>query len=675
MFWCATVDADAPTSYGAPMHRLPLLALVLAGCLAPASQTSLTGTGAITIDDTVAPLPQAPTCSASTPGTLFADTSDTWQLGDEGLKVRGNRLTVADLDGDGYPDLVVHAVSSNVRQLQQPDGGARLVWQLMNRKGPDGLRRFVDETGNGLFQVRGGSDSHYRAAHLAVFGDVDNDGDLDAFSGTYDDPSKADVGDRSELMLNDGTGHFTQAPPTPVRGGASERLPTTAAGFTDVNRDGKLDLFVGYFYEYYGRTYQGLQAQLLLGNGSGAFTNGTSAGGLTTTRDGFAAFTNHRPAYGVTACDLDDDGAPELLVSAYGRQRNLLYRNDGRGRFSDQSEASGFFGDANVDFTDNENFKCWCTVNQADPKCAGVGRPNISCGATPGSSWADGIDDQPWRSNGNTFTTWCGDLTGDGKLDLYSAEIRHFWAGSASDSSELLVNQSTAGAVRLARPGNAATGLGLPRVGSSWNEGGLMAAGGDLDNDGLQDLVVAASDYPDQYGVVLQQQADGRFLDKADGFNLKHACMSGLAIADFDRDGDLDVLAGASTARDCSAAWRKGNEVKLYENQGPKGKALLLRLKGNGTTTNRSAIGAKVTVKAGGKTIVREVGGGYGHFGMQHDTVLHVGVGDCTGLEELTVRWPDATGTVQRFENVPTGVAPMLELRQGDPVLYRVKLD
>lgn len=238
------------------MRHLLLALLGCSACLSPANSTALGGTGAVTFDDRVALLDTAPVCAAASPGALFVDTTETWAL----EQVRGNRLTVADLDGDGYPDLVVHAVSSNVRQLQQPDGGARLVWQLMNRKGPDGLRRFVDETGNGLFQVRDGSETHFRAAHLAVFGDVDNDGDLDAFSGTYDDPSKSDIGDRSELMLNDGTGHFSLAAPTPVRGSASERLPTTSATFTDADRDGKLDLFVGYFYEYYGRTYQGLRS-------------------------------------------------------------------------------------------------------------------------------------------------------------------------------------------------------------------------------------------------------------------------------------------------------------------------------------------------------------------------------------------------------------------------------
>jgi hypothetical protein len=651
--------------------RLLLPLVLLSGCVRPGLEAALAGTGAVVIDGTAASLGRPAVCEASTAGTVFVDETAAWSL----ATVRGNRLTAADLDADGYPDLVVHAISSNARG--QLDGGARLAMQLMNRRSRDGRRHFVDETARGgLFAVRGGSDSELRAAHFAVFGDVDNDGDLDAFSGTYDDPSKPDTGDRSELMLNDSTGHFTHGPMLPIRGGQAERLPITSATFTDADRNGKLDLFAGYFYEYYGRTYNGLQAQLVLGQGEGRFSSGTAAAGLTTTRDGFATFTNHRPAYGVTSCDLDDDGAPELLISAYGRQRNLLYVNDGAGRYSEQGEASGFAGDSNVDFSDNQNFLCWCTVNASDPKCTNARRPSINCGANPGASWNDGTDDQPWRNNGNTFTTFCGDLTGDGKNDLYSAEIRHFWAGQASDSSELLRNEGTTpGSVHFTRPGNAATGMGLPRIGASWNEGGLMVAGGDLDNDGRLDLVVAASDYPDQSGLILQQQAAGGFVDASARFNLTHPCMSGLAIADFDRDGDLDVVAGAGTARDCASLWRNGNEVKLYENQGPQGRAVLLRLRGNGTSTNRAAIGAKVTAKIAGRVIVRDVQGGYGHFGMQNDLVVHLGVGNCDGIDELTIRWPDAAATTQRYEGVPVLEPTLLEARQGEARLVRVPLD
>jgi hypothetical protein len=308
---------------------------------------------------------------------------------------------------------------------------------------------------------------------------------------------------------------------------------------------------------------------------------------------------------------------------------------------------------------------------RAVPGVAEVRRRRAAAGVLPtppGAYWNDGVDDAPWRNNGNTFTTFCGDFDGDGKNDLYDAQIRHWWAGRSSDSSGLLKNVSTRGAARFVRPGNEATGLLWPHPTADWNEGGLMAAGGDLDNDGRLDLVVAASDYPDQFGLVFRQREDGTFEDMAGAWGLRHPCLSGLAVADFDRDGDLDVVVGSGTARACGAIW-KANEVHFYENQGSGRGFLLLRLRGDGKTANRAAIGAKVTVKAGGRTMTREVSGGYGHFGMQNDLVLHFGLDGCSGAEEVTVRWPDAAGTVQTFRNVPGN--RFIELRQGDATLYR----
>ncbi len=664
--------------------RAPLvIAVFFAGCLSTASRTQLEAAGTVALlpplppyegTDVAESLPGAARCVATDGGTRFVDATETWNLGQVGLKVQGNRLTVADLDNDGYPDLVVHAVTSNLRpQKELPDGGRRLVWQLMNRKSPNGEARvFVDETGNGLFETRNDSPAEYRSAQLAVFGDLDNDGDLDAYSGTYVDPTKplTDPGDRSEILLNDGTGHFTKAPPSATS--PTGLIPTVAATLTDFDRDGRLDVFVGNWYENYGGSYLGVQARLYKGLGAGEFSDATAAANLLTDETGFGAGTNHRPAYGVTACDVDDDGAPELLVSAYGRQPNLLYRNDGAGRFVDESRASGFAGDDNVDFRDNEFFRCWCMQFPADAKCAGVTASSLQCPNPAGSNWGAGTDDQPWRNNGNTFTTWCGDVDGDGKNELYNAEIHHWWAGGASDSSELLRNTSTVGSARFTRPGNVVTGLGLPRVGFSWNEGGLMAAGGDLDNDGRLDLVVAASDYPDQFGVVYAQREGGTFEDVRAAWNLSHPCMSGLAIADFDRDGDLDVIAGASTARDCAQLWRKGNEVRLYENQAQDTRWLLLHLEGDGVATNRSAIGAKVTVKSGARTVTREVSGGYGHFGMQNDVTLHVGLGGCDGADEVTVRWPNAQSSTQTFTRLQAN--QFVRLKQGEAEAFKVEL-
>ena len=665
--------------------RLALLsAFVLAGCVSTAGSTQFDSTGAVTVLPPEKPyegtvpvelLSGPATCFASDGGTRFVDATEEWNLGQVGLKVQGNRLTVADLDNDGYPDLVVHAVTSNRRpQKELPDGGRQLVWQLMNRAGPNGTRTFVDATQSGLFDLREPSPAEYKSTQLAVFGDVDNDGDLDAYVGTNVDPTKpqTDLGDRSAILLNDGEGHFTMAPASATTPDVSQLMPTTSATFTDVDRDGRLDVFVGNWYERYGLSYLGVQAQLFKGSGDGLFSDVTATSNLTTDSTGFATFTNHRPAYGVTACDVDDDGAPELLLSAYGRQANLLYRNDSTGRFVDESRASGFAGDDNVDVRDNEFFKCWCMQYPSNALCAGVTASQLQCPTPAGANWGAGTDDQPWRNNGNTFTTWCGDLDGDGKNELYNAEIHHWWAGGSSDSSELLKNVSTPGSARFTRPGNAATGLGLPRVGVDWNEGGLMAAGGDLDNDGRLDLVVAASDYPDQFGVVFAQKEDGTFADVRDAWSLSHPCMSGLAIADFDRDGDLDVIAGASTARDCAQLWRKGNEVRLYENRAEASNWLLLHLEGDGTTTNRAAIGAKVTVKAGNLTKTREVSGGYGHFGMQNDVALHVGLGGCNGADEVTVRWPNAQSTTQTFARVPA--RSFVRLKQGEATPFKVRL-
>ena len=674
------------TCTSAGMRLKPLLVLVLVlttGCLNPASKTRLESVGTVSVNPPIRPLQnpdvvkQLPgtgpvSCAAKDAGTVFIDSTEAWNLGSTGLNVVGNRLTVADLDADGYPDLVVHAVTSNLRQSL--DGGRRLVWQLMNRPTADGrFRTFVDETtGNGLFEVLGGSTTQLRSAQLAVFGDVDNDGDLDAFSGTYTDPNSpmTDPGDRSEIMLNDGTGHFTFAPESATTPLPNQLMPTTSAAFTDADRDGRLDVFDGNWYAAYGSSYLGVQARLFHGVGAGQFSDVTQSSNLTTDQTGFGTLTNHKPAYGVTACDVDDDGAPELMVSAYGRQPNLLYRNDGAGHFADQSVASGFASDSNVDYRDNENFRCWCTANRSSANCQGVPNPAIGCPNPPSNAWGVGTDDQPWRNGGNTFTTWCGDVDGDGKNELYNAEIHHWWAGGASDSSELLMNVSTPGSARFSRPGNANTGLSFPHLSTDWNEGGLMAAGGDLDNDGRLDLIAAASDYPDQFGLIFQQQPDGKFLERGLAWGLRHECMSGLAIADFDRDGDLDVIAGASTARDCARRWSK-NEVRLYENQASDTRWMLLHLEGNGTTVNRAAIGAKVTVRAGGRTVTREVSGGYGHYGMQNDLTVHVGLGGCEGADEVTVRWPDAAGTTQQFTRVPGN--QFIRLKQGEPSPFQVK--
>ena len=610
----------------------------------------------------------------------LVDRTDAWNLGqDGGLAMTGNRIMAADLDGDGYPDLIIHAIYSNARSdvpLDDGGRGRRYEHVLMNRPRPGGGRMFVNATvASGVFQLPGDAGGALRSAQLAVAGDIDNDGDLDLFSGTNVDPTSpaTDPGDRSQILLNDGAGHFTPAPPTDPTPGAADLWPTTGASFVDANRDGQLDLFVGFWYAKYGYTQYGVQAQLYQGHGDGGFTSITIDAGLKTDPYSFVGDENSKPAYGVTTCDLDGDGAPELLVSAYGRQWNSLYENDGTGHFSEIGQASGYAGDDDLDYKDNQFFACWCESYPMSNLCGGVAPPLIQCPSPPSADWAPASDTKPWRLNGNTFTTVCRDLTGDGVPDLYSAEIRHWHIGQSSDPSELLVGDGTPGHPHFTRPGNAATGMVWPHPTEDWNEGGIMAAPADLDNDARTDLIVAATDYPDQFGLVFHQKPDGTFEEVGAPWGMHHACMSGLAVADFDRDGDLDVVVGSGTARDCSAIWHS-NEVHLYENDASEHAHWLeVRLQGNGTTANRSAIGAVVTVEAGGVKQVQALGGGYGHMAMENDTVLHFGLGACAGATTVTVRWPDAAGTTQVFDAVPADA--LVELAQGDDQAHPVTLD
>jgi hypothetical protein len=613
-------------------------------------------------------------CASEVKGaTAFAEASDKWGIGVAGLHLLGNRLSAADLDGDGYPDLIVHKGGGNTRTViadAQADSTKWLYRVLMNRPGPGGKgRQFVDATLDSHYgDIPGGSTTELRSAQLAIAADVDNDGDLDLFSGSYTDPTadpktNPDRGDRSQILLNDGKGVFTLAAPSGPTPPATKKWPLTGATFTDTDRDGKIDLFVGFWYSYYGDTDFGVQAQLYQGAGDGSFAAITSKVGLTTQGSTSSLLTgkNHRPAYGVTSCDLDGDGAPELLVSAYGRQWNMLYQNDGKGSFAEVGQASGFAGDDNRSYSDNQFFACYCTVHPEQADCQGVGKPLTQCPTPADANWRAGVDDQPWRLNGNTFSTLCADIDGDGVNDLYNAEIAHWHIGQSSDKSQILLNRSADKAIHFDRVPTADAGTVIPHPTSDWNEGGIFAAGADLDNDGRLDLFLGTTDYPDQYGYLFQQQPDGRFDEVGAAWNLHQPCASGVVIADFDRDGDLDVILGAGTARDCSKIWSE-NSVLFYENTAAdQGKALEIRLAG--TTANRAGIGARIRVRTGDLTQVRDINAGYGHMAMQHDTVAFFGLGSCESVDEITVEWPTDPPSSQTFTGVATGA--LIELTQG----------
>ena len=140
-----------------------------------------------------------------------------------------------------------------------------------------------------------------------------------------------------------------------------------------------------------------------------------------------------------------------------------------------------------------------------------------------------------------------------------------------------------------------------------------------------------------------------------------------MAVADFDRDGDLDIIVGHSRAR-CDANAPNNcyptAQVRFFENVvGQNNNWIQLDLVG-GPNTNRAAIGARVTVRTAEAVTAQEVGGGYGHFGAQRERVLHFGLGAACEAR-VTIRWPDRDQTTQVLQ---LGAGHRYRVTQGGTV-------
>lgn len=587
-------------------------------------------------------------------GPYFTNVTEEVGLGSSGEDVTGNRIALVDTNNNGYPDLFVHSVTT-ARDDPDSDPPKRYKRVLLNEEGGDKKRRFRDFTQESGYTATREDGVSGRAASFAVFADVNNDGNVDIFSGTYVDGdfNVEDPGDRSEILLGNGDGTFELAAQSETS--PEDRRSTTSAAFTDFDRDGRIDLFVGFGYGVFGIISTAQQDHLYQGNGEGSFYEVTDLMGLETQKDGLAEGLNHRPTYGVTVCDVDSDGDPDFITSSYGRQWNMLWENDFRNTFSNIAPQVGFDADDRRDYSDNELFRCHCHLEPDAPECdPNPGSPMISCDA---DYWRVGFDDQPFRLAGTTFSTVCGDIDNDGDMDLFNAEIRHWYHGSSSDPSELLVNTGEEENWVFERPGNQSTGLHRDWPTIAWDEGDITAAFMDFDNDGLQDILLGCSDYPNTHAFLFRQLADNTFEDISTQSGADHYYGNAVAFADYDRDGDLDIFVGSSTMRcgsDPNCTWQK-QEVHLYQNNvGQDSNWMAIKLTGAGVrSSNGSAIGARVLVTAGGVTQTREVNGGYGHFGIQNTLTQHFGLGDNCIAETVTIIWPDLENTTVTYEYVP----------------------
>lgn len=508
-----------------------------------------------------------------------------------------SRLAFVDLDGDGKDDIVAHNLYPNALK------GIPFEHLVFLNRGDKTFQDFTDASG--LRDVQ---------AAFFAFGDVDNDGDQDCFAGL----DVALPGQTSALYLNDGRGHFTKK----ERSGVEGLVFTANAVFGDFDGDAKLDLYAGN-----GGSGQGKADQLFFGNGDGTFRE--ASGNL---RNAPAQPTN-----GVVACDYDNDGDLDVLVSHYGVSQGLgwraLWENDGKGRFTNVAEKRGFHALP----TGNS----WL-ASTANGRAVQPGDPSKWVGA-------------------NGFGIDCQDIDGDGDLDVWVAAISHpvdeDFSRKWSDPSQLLLNRGASGGFGFAA---ATQERRIP-----FNEGDIDAAAVDFDNDGRIDLSVTrdrkyepnytAADQKAWLGL-FRQSADGTFesigmtsgINDASGATDRVKAGQNLGWSDIDGDGDLDLLVGG---RDNGNG---GRANFLFENTlGSKNGWIGVRVRGDGRRVNRDGIGARVTVTIGDRKYVREVKSGRGTYASADSRTLLFGIGadgcDARGNARASVeiRWPD--GKKDRF--------------------------
>lgn len=527
------------------------------------------------------------------------------------------RMAFADLDGDGFDDIVAHNMFPRVQQ------GHERFEHLVYLNNQDGtFRDWSDESG--LRDVQ---------AAFFAFGDVDGDGDTDVFAG-LDIPNHPEAGQTHKLLLNDGTGVFAVKEDAGIEkslGSLPDGSPLYAAGnavFADFDGDADLDLFIGN-----GNTGSAgyLTAnQFFLGNGDGTFEDASARlGGNRNTL-----------ANGSMACDFDNDADLDIFVAVYGVSnggaQNFLFVNDGQANFEDRAVERG------VASLPGGNY--W--------------REDLDHGRMPEPDKGPGE-----YIGGNGFGVDCPDINGDGRLDILMADISHptefppgynGWSQDVidrlnhsrrwSDPSQLLVNAGPDADWRFA---NEWLDRELP-----YNEGDIDAASADFDNDGRLDIVMSRdkkyegnySTYEQQGWLGLYRQIEGggfASLGAASGINYpedpagKQRMRGSGTIhwSDIDHDGDLDLLLGGGP--DATSGHLFRNDI------GSENDWLAVRLEGDGREVNRDGIGTRVTIRSGNKVMTREVKASRGTYNSTDTRVLHFGLGDLPCDYELRVRWPN----------------------------------
>ena len=496
----------------------------------------------------------------------------------------GSGAAWGDYDGDGWVDLAIanEVGSIDMAEAARQRSRARTVLYHNNHDGT-----FSDVTDRAGIGVRGW-------AMAVSWADYDNDGKLDLLVTAYG---------HNVLYHNSGDGTFADRSESSGIG-----IPEgfwAGAAWGDYDRDGLLDLYVTGYVKFLRKSkttgvnggydvenpasinplaFPGERNLLFHNDGNGKFTECAAEAGVTNSAGrGLAA----------SWVDLDDDGWLDLYV-ANDVSQNALFRNLGNGTFADIAEIARVsdyrssmgiaVGDWNGDGTQDLFLTHW--LAQGNALYDQARRP--SGPKTPGRPPVVFMDDADRFGLGQVSLDYVGwatsfiDYDNDGKLDLF------------------VVNGST-----LQKRDDPTALVPMPSK-LFWNRGA---------DDGFFDVSPVS-------GAYFQNAYVGR----------------GAAFADYDNDGDIDVF-----------VVNHGGPGLLLRNDGGN-RNRWLQIEVQGTTSNRLGIGAKLRVVAGGVSQARHVGAQSPYL-SQNSLIETFGVGQNRTIDTIEVRWPDGTREVR------TGVA------------------
>lgn len=507
--------------------------------------------------------------------------------------------------------------------------------------------RFVNAApGNGLdFVLRNGAFGRKYQVETLPGGlgviDFDNDGwpDLYCVNGAaLPSLEKSDPSFQNRLYRNNRNGTFTDVT---ARAGVQGRGYGMGVAVGDYNNDGLEDLYV---VGVHGNT-------LYRNNGDGTFTDVTATAGVG------SMDAKGRKLWSVAAAwiDYDNDGRLDLFVSnycdwepgidpvcggltkdsrtychpdIYRSEQMLLYHNNGDGTFTEVSHAAGLgdllgkgMGVALADF-DGKGRPGLFIANDHAPNLL---IRNMGGGKMQEAGIEAGVayngDGREISGMGADF----GDIDGDGRPDIVMT-------GLHGETFEVFANRGDG----TFEDASARSGI----LGLSGNVSGWACGLVDLDNDGWLDMFVASggldTDEPQANRIFRNQK--GRFTDVSAtaGADFSIARLHrGAAFADFDNDGRIDVAVTSLNA-----------PLELWMNRSPERHWLQLKL--HGTQSNRSAIGARVVCKSGGRTQVKTVTNSVG-YASSSDLRVHFGL-DADRAASVEIHWP--SGVTQQLSDL-----------------------